>query len=130
MRFLIFQPVWKLWNALEMSYLETWCTSVLRFKVWSIWPPRRTRGSPKSFSNDVHCVKSVSEFFWSVFSRIRTEYGEILCISPYSTGILENTDHKNSEYWHFSRSVSDWYIIKIYGRMILICTHLWKYRFV
>ena len=34
-----------------------------------------------------------SEFFWSVFSRIRTEYGEIL------------TDQKISEYGHFSRSV-------------------------
>ena len=31
-----------------------------------------------------HCVKSVQigRFFWSVFSRIRTEYGEILHISP------------------------------------------------
>ena len=25
-----------------------------------------------------------SAFFWSVFSRIWTEYGEIICISPYS----------------------------------------------
>ena len=25
-----------------------------------------------------------SEFFWSVLSRIRSKYGEILCISPYS----------------------------------------------
>ena len=30
-----------------------------------------------------HCIKSVQirSFFWSVFSRIRTEYGEILYIS-------------------------------------------------
>ena len=27
---------------------------------------------------------SYSEFFWYVFSHIRTEYGEIRCISPYS----------------------------------------------
>ena len=29
---------------------------------------------------DIHCVKSVQvrSFFWSVFSRIRTEYGEVL----------------------------------------------------
>ena len=25
-----------------------------------------------------------SEFFWSVFSRTRTAYGDLLCISPYS----------------------------------------------
>ena len=45
-----------------------------------------------------------SEFFWSVFSRIRTEYVEILLMSPYSVRMRENTDHKISEYGHFSRS--------------------------
>ena len=53
-------------------------------------------------------IKSItcpySESFWSIFSRIRTEYGEILCISPYSVRMQENTDQKNSEYGHFSRS--------------------------
>ena len=32
---------------------------------------------------------SNTQFFWSVFSSIRTKY-------PYSVQILENTDHKNS----------------------------------
>ena len=45
-----------------------------------------------------------SEFFWSVFSRIWTEYGEILRISPYSVCVWENTYQKNFEYGHFSRS--------------------------
>ena len=31
-------------------------------------------------------------FFWSVFSRIRTEYGEIPSISPYSVRMQENAD--------------------------------------
>ena len=44
------------------------------------------------------------EFFWFVFSRSRTEYGDILSISPYSVQMRENTDQKNSEYGHFSRS--------------------------
>ena len=44
------------------------------------------------------------EFSWFVFSRIRTEYGGIRSISPYSVRMQENTDHKNSEYGHFSRS--------------------------
>ena len=39
-----------------------------------------------------------SEFFWSVFSRIRTKYGE----DPYSVRTWENTDQKNSEYGQFS----------------------------
>ena len=35
----------------------------------------------------LHCVGSaqIRSFFWSIFSRIRTEYGEILRISPYSS---------------------------------------------
>ena len=47
-----------------------------------------------------------SEFFWSAFSHIRTEYKEILRISPYPVQVRENTDQKNSEYGHFSRSES------------------------
>ena len=38
-----------------------------------------------------------SELFWSVFSRIWTEYGEILRISPYSVRMRENADQNNSE---------------------------------
>ena len=37
--------------------------------------------------------------------RIRTEYGEIPSISPYSVQMRENADQNNSEYGHFSRSV-------------------------
>ena len=44
-----------------------------------------------------------SEFFWSAFPHIRTEYGQIRSISPYSVRIRENMDQKNSEYGHFSR---------------------------
>ena len=48
---------------------------------------------------------SYSEFFWSVFSRIWFEYGEVRSISPYSVRIRDNTEQKISEYGHFSRSV-------------------------
>ena len=41
----------------------------------------------------------------SVFSHIRTEYGEILSISPYSVRMRINTDQKNSEYGHISRII-------------------------
>ena len=34
-----------------------------------------------------------SESFWSVFSHIDTEYGEIFRIAPHSVRIRENTDH-------------------------------------
>ena len=47
-----------------------------------------------------------SELFWSVFSRIRAEYGEILRISLYSVRMWENADQDDSEYGHFLGSVS------------------------
>ena len=43
-----------------------------------------------------------SKFFRSIFSRIQTEYGEI--DSLYSVRMWDNTDQKNSEYGHYSRS--------------------------
>ena len=33
-----------------------------------------------------------SEFFWSVFSRVRNEYEEIRSISPYTVRMRENAD--------------------------------------
>ena len=45
------------------------------------------------------------EFFWSLFSRILTEYGEILRIFPYSVQMRENTNQKNSKYGQFLCSV-------------------------
>ena len=45
------------------------------------------------------------ELFWPVFSGIRTEYREILRISPVSVQMQENADKNNSEYGHFLRSV-------------------------
>ena len=51
----------------------------------------------------IHCVKSVQIrrfFFWPIFSRIWTEYGEIRSdISPYSVRIRENTDQKKLRIW-------------------------------
>ena len=46
-----------------------------------------------------------SELFWSVFSRILTEYGDIRSISQYSVQMRENTDQNNYDYGHFSRSL-------------------------
>ena len=43
------------------------------------------------------------EFIWSVISRIRTEYGEILRKSLYSIQMRENTGQKNSKYGLFTR---------------------------
>ena len=45
-----------------------------------------------------------SEFFWSVFSSILTEYGDLRSKSSYSVQMRKNTDQKDSEYGRFSRS--------------------------
>ena len=53
------------------------------------------------------CKKSpYSEFIWSAFSRIRTEYGGLLRKSPYSLRMRENADQKGSEYGHLLGSGS------------------------
>ena len=45
------------------------------------------------------------KLFWSVFSRIRTEYGEMQSISPCSVRMRENVDQNNSDYGHFPHNV-------------------------
>ena len=58
----------------------------------------------------LHCVKSIQmwSFFWSVFSRIRTEYGDLRSKSPYSVRIREVRTRKNSVFGRFSRSDHSW----------------------
>ena len=51
------------------------------------------------------------EFFWSVFSHIRTEYEEIRSNTPYSVQMREDMDQKHSEYEKFSRS--DTYCVQL-----------------
>ena len=67
-----------------------------------------------------------SEFFWSAFPGIRTEYGEILHISPYSVRIRENMDKKNSEYGNFSRIL---YLLLTYSEAYLIPSERLRWSF-
>ena len=48
-----------------------------------------------------HCIKSVqiASFFWSVFSYIWTDHGDLLHKSPNSVRIQENTDQKIIRTW-------------------------------
>ena len=51
-----------------------------------------------------HCVKSgqIGSSFWSSFSRVRTEYGNLL-----QKWIRENTDHKKLRTWTlFTQSIN------------------------
>ena len=80
-----------------------------------------------------NCMKSVKvrSFFWSAFSRIQTEYGNLLCKSPYSVRMSENTYQKKLRLWTL---FTEW-IVKYQGTMTLVklscngrdCTH---YRYI
>ena len=48
----------------------------------------------------VKCAQ-IRSFFWSVFSRIWTEYREIRSISSYSVRMRENTEQKKLRIWTF-----------------------------
>ena len=54
----------------------------------------------------VHCVKSVQilSFFWSVFSCIRTEYGDLPLNLRIQYKYRKIRTRKNSIFGHFSRS--------------------------
>ena len=66
---------------------------------------------------NMHCVKSVQiqSYFWSAFSRIRTEYGGIRSISPYSVWMRENTDQKKLRIWTFFKQ-----------KLNMVCAMLWS----
>ena len=48
-----------------------------------------------------HCMKNVQirSFFWSIFSFIRTEYGEVRSIFLYSVQMQGNTEQKKLRIW-------------------------------
>ena len=85
----------KLWQFLVYSEVRK---RIMYFFVDSLWK----LVAIFSYHN---CVKSaqIRRFFWSVFSHIRTEYGEILRTSPYSVRMREIWTRKNSAFGHFSR---------------------------
>ena len=54
--------------------------------------------SPRQVFTSLRKMCLYSELFWSAFSRIWTEYGEIRSISPYSVRMPKNADQNNSKY--------------------------------
>ena len=82
--------------------------------------------SEKSNKKVRHCVKCIQirSFFWSVFYRIRTEYGEIRSISLYSVQMRENTDQKKFRIWTLLTQCEEKDMWVIFGlslpRLILI----------
>ena len=86
-----------------------------------------------------NCVKSahIRSFSWSVFSHIRTEYGEILSISPCSVRMRENMDQKKLRIWTLFTQCSTVHILKPYKMSMLhtmfrledfFCSHFFSFR--
>ena len=78
----------------------------------------------------MHFMKSVEirSNFWSVFSRIQTEYGKILRISPYSVQMRENTDRKLLRIWTlFSQWIKATYIRQFFETLQLLINLLVRF---
>ena len=67
-----------------------------------IWHILRKRPEMLAQTLPKKCLNT--EFFWSVFSCIWTEYEDFFHKSPYSVQMGGNTDLKNSVFGHFLRS--------------------------
>ena len=78
---------------IHFFFLSFWLRYFSKWKKNNNWK--------ESDLNCYHCVKSVQirSFFWSVFSCIRTEYGDLLYKSSYSARIHENKDQKKVRIW-------------------------------
>ena len=104
--------------TLEKSTVKTFSFSLLQTKklfssvqsCFTLQTRIKTIKCPSVFTSTLvlgtnHCMKIVQTrcSFWSAFSCIRTEYGDLLRKSSYSVQIQENTDQKNYAFGHFTQ---------------------------
>ena len=91
---------------------------------------KRTVKEVVSSCLNINCVKSaqILSFFWSVFSHIRTEYGEILRISPYLVRMQENVVQKKLRIWTL---FTQWLVLQLQielNESWKVCLSLWSWR--
>ena len=91
---------------------------------------KRTVKEVVSSCLNINCVKSaqILSFFWSVFSHIRTEYGEILRISPYLIRMQENVVQKKLRIWTL---FTQWLVLQLQielNESWKVCLSLWSWR--
>ena len=95
------------WSCFNNSYIKLLAISNVNFNLF------HKNGIPSILPTGYTPVLSIplreksphSGLFWSVFSRIWTEYRKMLRISPYSVRMHENMDQNKSKYGSFLRSV-------------------------
>ena len=98
-----FRKLRKTWCNVEYQHVSQSTFWIFHFNRKSFgheaWPINQESHEQKTAPK-----VSVFRVFLGRISRIWTEYGEILRISPSSVRMGENTDQKNSEYGHILRS--------------------------
>ena len=72
------------------------------FKFWSIKNIFQILQDNKSLIMVSLQNYQIRSSFWSAFSCIRIEYGDLPSKSPYSVRVQENTDQKKLRIWTFS----------------------------
>ena len=82
---LVFLPATKLGWRTMCNFTYYWLILMGKQKLQN----KRRNNAPR-------CVKNVQirSFFWSVFPRTQTKYGDLLRKYPYSAGVRENTNQK------------------------------------
>ena len=95
---------WQNWKA-QVDVINFYPKFILRriFRTGIHIRPNQKGRIQRLFPYISYCVNSVQIWstFWSVFSCIRTEYGDLRWKSLYSVRMQENTDQKNSVFGLF-----------------------------
>ena len=97
-------------RSIHLIYPKAYLGPCKKSMMFYSWILDRVLNKTQIPDRYLHWVKSarIRSYLWSVFSRIWTEYWDILRISPYSVRMRENTGQKNSQYGHSSlREVGD-----------------------
>ena len=122
----LFHSTFKLWMWLYLKLFLLWVTFCKISKNMDILWPVDFGDFLSSFALHEKCP--YSEFFWSVFSRIRTEYREILRISPYSVRMWENKEQKtlNTDILHAVLLFSRYCFVKIRYLFKVLYWHMFQ----
>ena len=119
---------WKIWCALWSCYC-CFLFLILRFALFSYY--WRVSVYQIQYFWYKYCLKSVQirSFSGPFFFCIRTEYGEMRSISPYSVRVRENTDQKKLRIWTlFAQLSGSCYNKTPYSKVFLkySCLNRWE----
>ena len=96
-------------KALCSFCLKTISLSNMGKQALVTWIVRSIKNLALLLALNIHCVKKVQirSFFWSLFSCIRTKYGDLRSKSLYSVRIQENSGQKKLRIWTLHTVISD-----------------------